>query len=149
MESVLYAAVRKWVSNEHLRNILDGKWTAMYDSDGKLLHGIRGRAGAAGTGMFGTEIGVDLIEMQPGTAFPLHVHDGDHVLFIQSGEGAVHIEGKARPVKRGDTIYIAAEYTHGVQGPPMSAQEPLVIVAFGHPHTHVDSKHRMRHAEEA
>jgi len=145
IESVLHAAVRKWVSEEHLRNILQGKWAPMYDSDGNLLKGIRGRIGAVGPSMDGLEVGVDLIEMQPGTAFPLHVHEGDHVLYIESGAGAVHIDGKDRPVKKGDTIFIAAEYSHGVQGPKKNAKEPLVIVAFGHPHKHVEAKDRMRH----
>jgi quercetin dioxygenase-like cupin family protein len=145
VESVLYSAVRAWVSDEHLRNILQGEWTPMYDSDGKPLKGIRGRVGAVGTSMHGLEVGVDLIEMQPGTAFDIHVHDGDHVLYVESGQGSVFIDGERRSVKRGDTIFIAAEFPHGVQGPPSSAKEPLLIVAFGHPHTHVDSKHRMRH----
>jgi quercetin dioxygenase-like cupin family protein len=145
MDSVLKVALRTWKSDVHLRNILHGKWTDMYDSDGNLLKGIRGRIGAVAQGMTGHEIGVDLIEMQPGTAFPLHVHDGDHVLYVESGTGAVHINGKNRRVKKGDSIFIAAEYPHGVVGPSKTAKNPLVIVAFGHPHTHVHSKRRMRH----
>lgn len=120
----------------------------MYDSDGRLLKGIRGRIGAVERGMSGYEIGVDLIEMQPGTAFPLHIHDGDHVLYIESGVGAVFIEGRYRKIKKGDSIFIAGEYPHGVQGPPVTAKKPLVLVAFGHPHTHVESKHRMRHPKK-
>lgn len=120
----------------------------MYDSDGNLLKGIRGRIGAASMSMSGREIGIDLIEMNPGTAFPLHVHDGDHILYIESGTGAVHINGKNRAVKKGDTIFIAAEYPHGVVGPKKAVKKPLVIVAFGHPHKHVDSKERMRHPRE-
>jgi quercetin dioxygenase-like cupin family protein len=145
IELTLYAAVRKWVSDEHLRNVLKGEWTSMYDSDGRILEGIRGRMGAVGTGIHGMEIGVDLIEMQPGTAFPLHIHDGDHILYVESGEGTVHIDGKNRVIKKGDTIYIAAEYSHGIQGPEKGKKKPLVIVAFGHPHTPVESKHRMSH----
>ena len=145
MDSILHAAVRKWIRGEHLRNVLSGTWTPMYDSDGKLLKGIRGRIGAVGAGMYGLDVGVDLIEMQPGTEFPLHVHDGDHILFIESGTGAVHIDGKDRPVKKGDSIFIAAEYPHGVQGTAKGAKEPLVIIAFGHPHIHVASKRRMKH----
>ncbi len=145
MESLLHTAARKWLKNKHLKNLLKGKWTKMYDSDGNLLSGIRGRIGAVAIGMSGHEIGVDLIEMQPGTVFPLHVHDGDHVLYIESGTGGVHINGKDRSVKKGDSIFIAAEYPHGVRGPKKNAKEPLLIVAFGHPHTHVESKRRMRH----
>ena len=117
----------------------------MYDSDGKLLSGIRGRIGAASISMYGANIGADLIEMQPETAFPLHVHDVDHVLYIESGTGAVHIDGKDRNVKKGDTIFIAGEYPHGVVGPRKGAKHPLIIVAFGHPRIPVDSHKRMRH----
>ena len=145
MDSILHAAARKWIKEKHLRNILKGAWTPMYDSDGNLLPRIRGRIGAVSNSMHDLEIGVDLIEMQPGTAFPLHIHDGDHVLYVESGTGAVHINGKDRQIKKGDTVFIAAEYPHGVLGPKKTAKKPLVIVAFGHPHTHVESKHRMRH----
>jgi quercetin dioxygenase-like cupin family protein len=148
MDSVLHAAARKWLKDKHLRNILKGKWVPMYDSDGNRLPRIRGRIGAVSTSMHGLEVGVDLIEMQPGTAFPLHIHDGDHVLYIESGTGAVVIDGKSRTVKKGDSIFIAAEYSHGVQGPKKTAKKPLVIVAFGHPHTHVKSKERMRHPHQ-
>jgi len=145
MDSVLMHAARRWTKSKHLKNLLKGSWTKMYDSEGRLLKGIRGRIGAVATGMTGHEVGVDLIEMQPGTAFPLHVHDGDHVLYVESGTGAVHINGKKRPIKKGDTIFIAAEYPHGVVGPRKDAKEPLLIIAFGHPHTHVESKRRMWH----
>jgi mannose-6-phosphate isomerase-like protein (cupin superfamily) len=149
MHSVLHAAVRKWIKEEHVKNILKGKWTTMYDSDGKLFKGIRGRIGAASISMYGENIGADLIEMQPGTAFPLHVHDGDHVLYIESGTGAVHVDGKDRKIKKGDTIFIAGEYPHGVVGPRKGAKQPLVIVAFGHPRVPVDSHKRMRHPTKA
>lgn len=145
MEAILHTACRKWVSEEHLRNVLTGEWVSMFDSNGKLFQGIRGRIGAGATTVDGTEIGVDLIEMQPGSEFPLHVHDGDHILYVLSGAGSVHIEGVDLLVCAGDTIFIAAELPHGVKGPPASALEPLIFLAFGHPHKHVDAHDRMKH----
>lgn len=146
MDSVLYSAARQWAAEQHLQNVLDaGEWVPMFDSNGNRLPGIRGKRGAGATKIDGTEIGADLIEMQPGSAFPLHVHDGDHVLYVESGTGAVHIDGENRQVKKGDTIFIAAEYPHGVVGPAPTEQEPLVIIAFGHPHKHVGSHDRMKH----
>lgn len=149
MDSVLHSAVRQWVAEDHLRNVLErGEWITMLDSDGKPLVGIRGKIGAGATKVDGTDIGVDLIEMQPGSRFALHVHDGDHILYIESGIGFVHIDAVDRPVKKGDTVFIAGEYPHGVIGPPLSETEPLVILAFGHPHKHVGAHDRMRHAHD-
>ena len=146
MDSVLESAARQWIAEDHLRNVLEsGQWITMFDSDGRKLAGIRGKRGAGATKVDGTAIGVDLIEMQPGSSFARHVHDGDHILYIESGTGAVHIDGEDRHVKKGDTIFIAGEYPHGVIGPPLGAAEPLVIIAFGHPHKHVGSHERMRH----
>lgn len=146
MESVLRAAARQFVSEQHLRNVLEGEWTPLYDADGQLLPGIRGRMGACATKVDGTEIGVDLIEMQPGSAFPLHQHDGDHILYFQSGVGIVHIDGEDHTVRQGDTIFISAEHPHGVRV-ETTATEPLVLLAFGHPHKHLDAQDRMKHPD--
>ena len=143
---ILQESARKWVQNKHLKSLLEGEWIPMYDSDGNQFSDIRARIGAESVSMYGENIGVDLIEMQPGSKFELHVHDGDHVLYIESGVGAVHIDGEDRKMKKGDTIFIAGEYPHGVIGPPKTEKEPLLIVAFGHPRIPADSKHRMRHS---
>jgi quercetin dioxygenase-like cupin family protein len=142
MHSVLLDAARRFVAGEHLRNVLAGAWTPLHDEAGNVLDGIRGRIGAAALTSSGHEIGVDLIEMQPGTAFPLHVHAGDHVLYVVAGNGHVTIDGLDRRVVRGDTIFIAAEHPHGVKS--TGEDEPLVFLAFGHPHRHVAAHDRMR-----
>ncbi len=147
MQRVLESAARKFVAEQHLKNLLAGEWVEMFDADGNLLTGIRGRIGACATKVDGSDIGVDLIEMRPGSAFPLHQHDGDHILYFASGEGIVHINGTDHPVKTGDSIFIPAEYPHGVKV-PASAQGVLLTLAFGHPHKHVDAKDRMKHLEE-
>ena len=143
MQTSLLEVARRFVASEHLKNVLAGDWLTLHDDHGQPLEGIRGRMGAAAIGMHGHEIGVDLIEMQPGTSFPLHVHPGDHILYILRGFGAVTIDGAAREVKPGDTIFIAAEHPHGVKG-PAAGMSPLVFLAFGHPHKHVSAPDRMK-----
>jgi quercetin dioxygenase-like cupin family protein len=141
MRGVLETAARQFVEGEHLRNVLRGEWVAMRDEAGQVLAGIRGRVGAAAIAADGEEIGVDLVEMQPGTEFPLHVHPGDHVLYILEGPGFVHIDGEPRRVDVGDTVFIAAEHPHGVITDP---RYMLRFLAFGHPHKHVAAADRMR-----
>jgi len=138
-------AVRKFVSSEHLRNVLAGDWTPLHGEDGRELPGIRGRSGAVAITAEGREIGADLVEMQPGSAFALHIHPGDHVLFLlpESAAGLVHIDGADRHVQAGDTVFIAAEHAHGVKT-YADATRPLLFLAFGHPHKHVAAPDRMR-----
>jgi quercetin dioxygenase-like cupin family protein len=99
--------------------------------------------GACSLTMTGHEIGVDLIEMQSGSAFPLHVHPGDHVLFVLKGTGCVSIDSVDHTVIEGDTILIPAEYPHGVK--TLAGYElPFTFLAFGHPHKHLDATDRMK-----
>lgn len=142
MEGVLQVAARRFVEGEHLKNIMQGAWLDLYDEQGVALKGIRGRIGAASVTHSGHEIGVDLIEMQPGSAFPLHVHPGDHILYIERGPGIVHIDGRDVRVDSGDTVFIPAEKPHGVKTYPNVAQ-PLRFLAFGHPHKHLQATDRM------
>lgn len=145
-DTALRAAARRWISERHLANVLAaGDWIAMYDSDGHVLSGIRGRVGVGSTTLEGQPIGADIIEMQPGSEFALHKHPGDHVLYIVSGTGSVHISGADRLVKEGDLVFIAAEHPHAVKGPPLEASSSLRIIAFGYPHKHVGALDRMHH----
>jgi quercetin dioxygenase-like cupin family protein len=147
MRSILESAVREFVASEHLRNVLAGAWVDLRDERENVLPGIRGRVGAAGLTVAGEEIGADLIEMQPGAAFALHTHPGDHVLYVLGGVGVVHIGGVDYPVRTGDSIFIPAEKPHGVRAP--QAAFPLTFLAFGHPHKHLAAPDRMRLTPDA
>jgi len=83
-----------------------------------------------------------LIEMQPGSAFPLHTHPGDHILYVLAGPGLVHVDGVDHRVNTGDTIFIPAEYPHGVR--TIREAPALVFLAVGFPHKHVSAPDRMR-----
>lgn len=128
--------------DQHLRNFDSVEWEPMYGEDVQLW-GIRGKTGATEIGSDGELIGADLIEMQPGSAFPLHTHPGDHILYGISGRGTVTIDGELRPVEVGTTVYIAGGYPHNV-GTYADATEPFVLLAVGHPKVPVASPERMQ-----
>lgn len=114
-EPILRQAQRAFTAEDHIVNVLHSHdWLPLYREDGEELVGIRGKAGAFGATIEGHEIGGDLIEMQPGSSFGTHVHPGDHLLYCIQGEGQVYIDGELRPWSKGDTVFIAAEYPHGV-----------------------------------
>ena len=143
MKSLLESAARAFQKSDHIKNLGEGEWASLYDEHGSELRGIRGRMGAYSVSLTGHEIGVDLIEMQPGSAFPLHVHPGDHILFVLKGTGCVSIDSVDHVVTEGDTIFIPAEYPHGVKTLPVY-DFPFTFLAFGHPHKHLDATDRMR-----
>lgn len=51
---------------------------------------------------------------------PRHSHDYEHEVFILGGGGTVLLEGKERPVRSGDVVYVPASEEHqfkaGAQG---------------------------------
>jgi mannose-6-phosphate isomerase-like protein (cupin superfamily) len=142
MEAVLRAAVRAFTSEQHLIDVLaDGAdWLDLYDEEHRRLPGVRGRPGALGLTADGHSIGVDLIEMDAFSAFPLHVHRGDHILYGLEGNGTVVVDHVDYPLGMGTTVFIAAEQPHGVRGPETGR---LRFLAFGVPHEHVSSPKRM------
>ena len=138
---------RRFNPNDRWKDFNALEWLPMYDDSGNILEGIRGKVGAIGFKIDKTEIGVDLIEMQPGTAFPFHMHAGDHILYGIQGNGFVHIDKIDHPLGSNVTIFIPAEYPHGVHI-PRNATEPCVLLAFGHPHKHVSATDRMQLVKE-
>jgi quercetin dioxygenase-like cupin family protein len=124
-------------------NVLRGVWLACVDEDGRPLPGIRGRAGACATLPGGHEFGIDSIEMQPGSSFEPHVHDGAHILYVVSGRGLVLLDGEELPLGPGDSLFIAAALPHAVTA-PAACDEPLLFLAAGYPHKKLSAPDRMR-----
>ncbi|WP_208608173.1 cupin domain-containing protein [Amycolatopsis pretoriensis] len=114
---------------------------AMYDDAGVELEDIFGVSGSRAEALPDLTIGLDRIVMLPGTAFPLHVHPGAHLLYVLDGRGGLRVDGQDYVLERGDSIYVPADYPHGVQGPV--DDRPLEFLAFGVPHHEVDSTTRM------
>jgi quercetin dioxygenase-like cupin family protein len=115
----------------------------MHAPNGTVLPGIEGKRGVRGIKADGSHIGADFIRMQPGSRFELHVHEGDHELYVISGAGFVHINGEDVAVRTGSLIHIPAEYPHGVWVAE-HAKSPLEFCAVGHPHHSVHARDRMR-----
>lgn len=51
-------------------------------------------------------------EVEPGGHTPRHSHDYEHEVFIVSGSGTILLEGRERPIRAGDTIYVPADQEH-------------------------------------
>lgn len=67
---------------------------------------------------------VGKLTLAPGFTVPEHADATEEYLHILQGGGTITIDGKAQPVKAGDTIYMAAGATVSfVNGP-----EPLVAI---------------------
>lgn len=127
---------------KHIQNIYEGSLVDLLHSDGSVLPGIRGVAGAGAVSGPNMNIGADRIIMQPGSAFELHTHPGAHILYILQSRGFIHIDGEDYEMRAGDTVYVPAHYPHGVRT-NKKVDEPLELLAFGAPHTPIDSQSRM------
>jgi quercetin dioxygenase-like cupin family protein len=125
------------------QNLSSVGWVALRDEHGGKLAGIRGKRGVAAASAGGPEFGIDLIEMAPGAAFPLHTHDGDHILYVVEGRGVVHVDGVDHLARPGDTIFISARYPHGVRA-HSARSERLVFLAVGYPYRPVGATDRMK-----
>lgn len=132
-----------FLRHEHVRNLLAGQWVDMFDGHGHQLIGIRGRPGVSAVTLGGERLGLDLMEMQPGSSFPIHAHVGDHIMYILSGCGVARVGGIDHQLGPGDSIYIPAEHPHNFICPEKST-EPLVFLAVGHPHRRLSAHDRMR-----
>lgn len=124
----------------------------MVNEWGEDLEGIHGWAGAKGpVSLDGGShtFGLDIMELEAGRSFPLHVHPGNHILYVLSGSALVRINGKDWPVEAGASIWIPCEYPHAVTGYP-AEKEPngIKFVSIGYPHRMVDGLDRMRVVDE-
>ncbi|HRQ72024.1 MAG TPA: cupin domain-containing protein [Phycisphaerales bacterium] len=50
--------------------------------------------------------------VEAGGHTPRHSHDYEHEVFIVSGSGTILLEGKERPIRAGDVIYVPANEEH-------------------------------------
>ena len=133
----------KFDPTRHIKSIAHDDWIALKHSDGHDMEGIRGIAGVwENEELHGHEMGVDRIHMDAGRRFNLHTHPGAHILIVIEGWVKVHIDGTDYRVDAGDTIYIPADYVHGVRNDHANAVD-AEFLAFGYPHMPIDSHLRM------
>ncbi len=103
------------------------------------IHG----AAARGIPLFTNgHLGADMIYLEPGDSFPLHVHSGHHFLFCVKGEGTVRFDGKDFSIRPGDLYMIEASVPHAVAA--TSDGPGHWLVAFGAPHCAIDVTTRMQ-----
>ncbi len=53
--------------------------------------------------------------VEAGGHTPRHSHDYEHEVFIVAGSGTILLEGKERPIRAGDVIYVPANEEHQFQ----------------------------------
>ena len=87
-------------------------------------------------------MGIDLIELEPDTAFPLHTHTGAHIIFVLRGKGTVTIGGTVHSTQPGDCYFIPADVEHAV-----GAIDLHQILAIGFPHKAIDDTDRMHEVD--
>lgn len=106
----------------------------------RLGPGIVGNAGvrSLAPGSSDEYLGVDLIDMAPGSSFPLHTHPGSHILFVLEGSGTVTVGDQTVRTRPGDSYFVPAELPHCV-----GATERHRLLAFGFPHRAIEDPARM------
>jgi len=128
---------------EFIRNLYRAEWV-------QLIPGARGCAGVRGfpsdisDELSNLPLGIDLLEMEPGAAFPTHTHGGAHILFILKGKGTVTMDGTVYPTEPGDCFYIPGHFAHGV-----AAIEKHSFLAIGFPHRALNDPLRMDIRDDA
>ncbi len=141
--------LRQFIPEEHINNVLEGELVDLYDNHGNRLEGIKGRVGISAPSKTGFRIGIDYMEMSIGSSFPLHTHEGDHILYVIEGKGVASVNGKDHFLKEGDAIFVPSEYPHAFRALTIEeGNEPFKFVAVGNPHRPLTSKDRMKVVEE-
>lgn len=135
--------MRAFDAIRHIRAIHRCETVQVMNGKGGALEGVTGRSGARATGHAGHPLGLDEITMKPGSRFELHEHEGDHILYVLAGVGGITIDGVTHELSTGDSVFVPAEYPHGVTTMP-GATEPFRFLAFGVPHHPLSADDRMR-----
>ena len=126
----------------HIRSIARTPDAKLLAPDGSVLTGIMGVAGVAEVIDAGMEIGIDRLHMEQGAEFELHTHPGAHVLYVLKSCGYIHVDGVDYEIGEGDTVYVPANYAHGVRTNP-AVSKPFELLSFGVPHMPISSTERM------
>ncbi len=134
--------MREFDPAEHLRTFEKCPRVQLRDGRGSELSGVTGRSGPQARGFSGQAIGLDEINMEPGTRFELHEHEGDHILYVLEGQGGIFVEGVLHQLSVGDSVFVPAETPHGVSTVE-GATGPFRFLAFGVPHHPLDDDDRM------
>lgn len=107
-----------------IRNIEDTprKPVEMAGASGASMAVMCGRADGA------PNFALRQIKVEPGGYTPHHAHDYEHEVFVVDGSGTVLLEGKDRPIRRGDVIMVPANEVHQFKAAADSALHFLCLV---------------------
>jgi quercetin dioxygenase-like cupin family protein len=127
---------------QHRRSLPTCETVQLRDGRGGNLAGVTGRSGPRAVAFTGHPIGLDEIRMEPGSRFDMHEHQGDHVLYVLEGRGAIWIGGHLYEMTAGDSVFVPAECPHGVS--TVEGYDGVFrFLAFGVPHHPLDGDSRM------
>jgi quercetin dioxygenase-like cupin family protein len=88
--------------------------------------------------LLGENESINLTQLEPGSHFKAHYHSiSDEIDFVFQGQASITIDGKVRPIKSGDLIYIPPGVVHAFDA--IGDENLLVLVVFAPP---LDEKDR-------
>ncbi len=82
--------------------------------------------------------GADIIQFDGGKGVDTHTHEGDHILFVLSGEGIVEYYDEKHDLSPGMGYFIPGHVPHAIR-----AETALVLIAVGNNHQPVSSEARI------
>lgn len=56
--------------------------------------------------------------VEPGGHSPRHSHDYEHEVYVVRGSGTVLLDGRERPIRAGDVVYVPADQEHQFRAAP-------------------------------
>ena len=90
----------------------------------------------------GNRVRAELVELQEGEAFPLHIHPkSDHVIIVVGGEGHLQWEVDKREITTGDTFVVPMGEIHSIKAGDKS---PLRFMVVNVPPVDFDNEHFMQ-----
>jgi quercetin dioxygenase-like cupin family protein len=84
------------------------------------------------------EFGADIVRFGPGQGVGSHTHEGDHILFVLSGEGVLTYSGDRYKLYPGLCYLVPGNLSHAIQ-----SESELVLIAVGNRHYPIGSDRRM------
>lgn len=125
---------------KHIKNLRKGPFVSVVDNNGKAVEGVSGNHGVVERSINGESVGIDRIEVSPGSGFEMHTHPSDHILYVLRGRGFLDIQGEAVEMTRGMSLFVPANVAHAMRAAP---RRWLKVLAIGFPHIDLNDPKRM------
>ena len=88
-------------------------------------------------GIEGREVLQARVDFAPGASFPRHIHPGEEIIYVLSGDLEYEIAGKPVRVKAGDVLFVPAGTVHAARnvGTEPGAELATYVLEKGKPLT--------------